>query len=172
MNAAKLVFIHLADDIPCVQLDAVEEFKGVISAVNGLDYKVVLVFLHVAGVIIEIKSDAHGTADFADTSRAFHIKLNGGSRVHGLPDFAAVLRQGHVLLLVNSLQLGVEAADHGVLKPVMNKGVRMSSGDVVGFLNADDYYQDNGVLETVPSLFLTNPSKVSGVLSIKKRITL
>ncbi len=35
----------------------------------------------------------------------------------------------------------------------MNKGVRMSSGDVVGFLNADDYYQDNGVLETIAGAF-------------------
>lgn len=29
----------------------------------------------------------------------------------------------------------------------------MSSGDVVGFLNADDYYQDNGVLETIARAF-------------------
>ena len=38
--------------------------------------------------------------------------------VHGLPDFAAVARQRHVLLLVDGLQLGVEAADHGVLETV------------------------------------------------------
>ena len=52
--------------------------------------------------------------------------------VHGLPDFAAVLRQGHVLLLVNSLQLGVEAADHGVLKPV-----GLDPGPVVDLVRRD-----------------------------------
>ncbi len=57
----------------------------------------------------------------------------------------------------------VEGRFHGRLKWIsepdngiydaMNKGVRMSSGDVVGFLNADDYYQDNGVLETIAGAF-------------------
>jgi glycosyltransferase len=31
----------------------------------------------------------------------------------------------------------------------MNKGFKMSSGDIVGTLNADDYYADNQVLERV-----------------------
>lgn len=56
-----------------------------------------------------------------------------------------------------------EARFHGRLKWVsepdngiydaMNKGVRMSSGDVIGFLNADDYYQDNRVLEAIAAAF-------------------
>ena len=46
----------------------------------------------------------------------------------------------------------ISEPDNGIYD-AMNKGVRMSSGDVVGFLNADDYYQDNGVLETIAGAF-------------------
>mgnify|MGYP001722121900 CR=1 len=46
-----------------------------------LNNKVILVFLHVTGVIIQIKSNAHGTADLADTACTLHIKLNGSGRV-------------------------------------------------------------------------------------------
>jgi glycosyltransferase involved in cell wall biosynthesis len=38
----------------------------------------------------------------------------------------------------------------------MNKGVRLASGDVIGFLNADDFYTD-GVLAEVGRLFADEP---------------
>ena len=31
----------------------------------------------------------------------------------------------------------------------VNKGIRMASGDVIGFLHGDDLYANNKVLETV-----------------------
>lgn len=34
----------------------------------------------------------------------------------------------------------------------MNKGISLATGDVIGFLNADDYYQDNKVLEEIAAV--------------------
>ena len=38
--------------------------------------------------------------------------------------------------------------DHGIYD-AMNKGIRLATGDVIGFLNADDMYPDTGVLTRV-----------------------
>lgn len=46
----------------------------------------------------------------------------------------------------------ISEPDNGIYD-AMNKGIRMSTGDVIGFLNADDYYQDNGVLKTIAEAF-------------------
>ena len=35
----------------------------------------------------------------------------------------------------------------------MNKGIAMASGDVIGILNADDLYADNGVVAKVAAVF-------------------
>lgn len=42
--------------------------------------------------------------------------------------------------------------DEGIYD-AMNKGVAIASGEVVGFLNADDFYADNSVLEQVANVF-------------------
>ncbi len=39
----------------------------------------------------------------------------------------------------------------------MNKGVNLASGDVIGFINSDDIYSDNQVLQRVSVLFSANP---------------
>ena len=39
----------------------------------------------------------------------------------------------------------------------MNKGIAMSTGDVIGFLNSDDYYFDNEVLHDIATAFKQNP---------------
>lgn len=46
----------------------------------------------------------------------------------------------------------ISEPDNGIYD-AMNKGIRMSTGDVIGFLNADDYYQDNGVLKAIAEAF-------------------
>ncbi len=35
----------------------------------------------------------------------------------------------------------------------MNKGIGFATGDIVGILNADDYFSDNGILEDVAAVF-------------------
>lgn len=42
----------------------------------------------------------------------------------------------------------VSEPDHGIYD-AMNKGLRLATGDVIGFLNADDVYADSGVLARV-----------------------
>lgn len=48
----------------------------------------------------------------------------------------------------------------------MNKGIALATGDVIGFLNADDYYQDNKVLEEIAAIFSqTDIDAIHGNLS-------
>ncbi|MCX6122122.1 MAG: glycosyltransferase family 2 protein [Ignavibacteriales bacterium] len=42
----------------------------------------------------------------------------------------------------------ISEPDNGVYY-AMNKGVKMATGDIIGFLNADDYYADNGVIQHI-----------------------
>lgn len=41
----------------------------------------------------------------------------------------------------------------------INKGIRMSTGDIIAYLNSDDMY-DNGALRKVSEFFMNNPSKM------------
>lgn len=47
----------------------------------------------------------------------------------------------------------ISEKDNGIYD-AMNKGIRMSTGDVVGILNSDDFYIDNGVVKEVVSTFI------------------
>lgn len=47
----------------------------------------------------------------------------------------------------------VSEQDHGIYD-AMNKGIAMATGDVIGTLNADDFYSDDHVLEDVAKVFL------------------
>ncbi len=47
----------------------------------------------------------------------------------------------------------ISEPDNGIYD-AMNKGLRLATGDVVGFLNADDFYATNDVLESVAECFL------------------
>jgi glycosyltransferase involved in cell wall biosynthesis len=68
-----------------------------------------------------------------------HIIVDGASRDATL---AVVATEGsHVAKVLSEKDKGIYDA--------MNKGVRLATGDVVGFLNADDFYKDSRVLERV-----------------------
>jgi glycosyltransferase involved in cell wall biosynthesis len=59
------------------------------------------------------------------------------------------------LAIINSYRGGLahvlSEPDHGIYD-AMNKGLALASGDVVAFLNADDFYNDESVLERVASV--------------------
>ncbi|MDD2336061.1 MAG: glycosyltransferase family 2 protein [Geobacteraceae bacterium] len=46
----------------------------------------------------------------------------------------------------------VSEPDNGIYD-AMNKGIKLATGDVIGILNADDFYADNNVLERVAKVF-------------------
>lgn len=52
----------------------------------------------------------------------------------------------------NDISVVVSEADMGIYD-AMNKGIAVASGDVVGILNADDIYENDGVLARVAKLF-------------------
>ncbi|MBK9162171.1 MAG: glycosyltransferase [Nitrosomonadales bacterium] len=72
-----------------------------------------------------------------------HIIIDGGS-TDGTTD---ILRKYD-----DRLDYWVSEKDAGIYD-AMNKGLALASGDVVGFLNADDFYADASVLEQVASAF-------------------
>ncbi len=65
-----------------------------------------------------------------------HIIIDGGSIDNTLEIVAA--EGAHVTKLISERDSGIYDA--------MNKGVRLATGDVVAFLNADDFYKNMGVL--------------------------
>ena len=76
-----------------------------------------------------------------------HIVVDGASS----DDTLAVIKDhcGRVACLVSE-------PDHGIYDG-MNKGLRLSSGEVIGFLNADDVYADTNVLARVAKTFEDDP---------------
>ena len=72
-----------------------------------------------------------------------HIIIDGGSTDRTL---AVVATAGaHVAKIVSEPDNGIYDA--------MNKGIALATGDVVGFINADDFYPDPTVLAVVASAF-------------------
>jgi glycosyltransferase involved in cell wall biosynthesis len=52
----------------------------------------------------------------------------------------------------------ISEKDHGIFD-AMNKGVALSTGEVIYFLNADDYFVDDRVLNDVASTFQEDPRR-------------
>jgi len=72
-----------------------------------------------------------------------HIVVDGGSRDNTLEVVAA--EGQHVAKLVSEKDKGIYDA--------MNKGIALASGEVVGFINADDFYASTSVLTDVAAAF-------------------
>ena len=65
------------------------------------------------------------------------------------------------LTLLNSkkdqLSILVSESDDGIYD-AMNKGIKLAKGDIIGFLNSDDFYANNEVISKVVSEFKKEPS--------------
>jgi len=78
-------------------------------------------------------------------SNVEHIIIDGGS-TDGTLDIIA--NQGlHVFKVISEKDEGIYDA--------MNKGIQHATGDVIAFINADDYYKDANVLAKVAFFMLT-----------------
>lgn len=64
-----------------------------------------------------------------------HIVVDGGST-----DGTAEIIERHG----DKIACFIPGPDHGIYDG-MNKGIERATGDVIGFLNSDDYYSDNSV---------------------------
>lgn len=77
-----------------------------------------------------------------------HVVIDGGSR-DGTVDLLRV-RKNQLGVLVSEPDLGIYDA--------LNKGIARASGDVVGFLHADDLYAHRDVLAHVAAAFQADPA--------------
>ncbi|MCB0640993.1 MAG: glycosyltransferase, partial [Phaeodactylibacter sp.] len=76
------------------------------------------------------------------------------------PDIEYIIIDGHstdeTLAIIQSYG---DQVNHLVSEPdagiydAMNKGLQVATGDVIGILNSDDFYADNGVVERVMAIF-------------------
>jgi len=71
-----------------------------------------------------------------------HVVVDGASKDQTM----AIVRQfPHVAVTVSEPDRGIYDA--------MNKGIRLATGDVIGFINADDFYADDEALASVMRVF-------------------
>lgn len=78
-----------------------------------------------------------------------HIVVDGGSTDNTLSLIRNAAELNPHLRLISGQDTGISDA--------MNKGLAMTTGDVVAFLHADDYYPDKRVLEMVAVIFSEKP---------------
>ena len=72
-----------------------------------------------------------------------HIIVDGGSKDETLAVVATEVMRNHTIVSEN---------DKGIYD-AMNKGIALATGDVIGFINADDFYPNPDVLATVAAAF-------------------
>ena len=70
-----------------------------------------------------------------------------------------------------SIKTIISSPDKGIYD-AMNKGVELSSGDVVGILNSDDIYENNKVLTLVNDAFTSDIDAVYGDIEYVDRLNL
>jgi glycosyltransferase involved in cell wall biosynthesis len=75
-----------------------------------------------------------------------HIVVDGASTDGTLEIIAC--QGSHIARLISE-------PDHGIYD-AMNKGLRLAKGEIIGFLNADDIYMDERVLERVTGIMARN----------------
>lgn len=102
-------------------------------------------------IITAVKNGAETIGDCIDSVRrqtypAEHIIIDGVST-----DGTKEIIKKHK----NSISKIISEPDHGIYD-ALNKGIKLATGDVIGFLHCDDIYAHEGVLERVVETFQKN----------------
>lgn len=82
-----------------------------------------------------------------DYSNIEYIIVDGGSS----DDTLNIIRK-----YKNSIDVMISEPDRGIYD-AMNKGIQSSSGDIICFLNSDDFYENPNVISDVVDQFKSNP---------------
>ena len=97
---------------------------------------------------VSVLTDCLNSVDSQSHKNIEHIVIDGAST-------------DGTLSLLNSkkdqLSILVSESDDGIYD-AMNKGIKLAKGDIVGFLNSDDFYVNNEVISKVVSEFKKEPS--------------
>ena len=93
----------------------------------------------IGGTLAAVSSQA-----YPDTE---HVIVDGGSTDGTVDKVRTRVRESDVL---------VSEPDEG-LYDAMNKGVARATGDIVGILNSDDFYESEDVISSVVRVFAENP---------------
>ena len=72
-----------------------------------------------------------------------HIIMDGGS-IDGTLEVIRKFKKKNLILFTSS--------DKGIYE-ALNKGINLSSGEIIGILHSDDFYKDNKVLKTIAETF-------------------
>lgn len=87
--------------------------------------------------------DAINSVAQQDYDNIEHIVIDGNSS-----DGTQKVLEKHV----DKLGFWISEPDHGIYD-AMNKGIKKSTGDVIGILNSDDFYFDNHVISKISEAF-------------------
>lgn len=81
-----------------------------------------------------------------------HIVVDGGSTDGTAEILKNYLKMGQISILVSEKDKGIYDA--------MNKGIKLATGDIVAFLNSDDWYEKNTIEDSVNAI-IENDSEYS-----------
>lgn len=119
--------------------DRLQEIKILISSEETLKVSVITVVFDKKSFIADaINSVLHQTYPYIE-----YIVVDGGSRDGSLEIINSFGNRIHQV---------ISEPDEGIYD-AMNKGITLATGDVVGFLNADDFYTDKNVVKEMVEAF-------------------
>ena len=115
-----------------------------ISGLNNLKVSIITVTLNSS----EFLNDCLESVKSQTYNNIEHIIIDGGSTDKTLSILEA--RKKELSIIISSKDKGIYDA--------MNKGIKLATGDIIGFLNSDDFYKNNNILTKVENIFSENPS--------------
>ena len=81
LNTAQLLLTNSTDHITSINFDTIQKLYRIITTINRLYYKVIMIFFHAVRLIIEVKSNSYCLSNFPNSRSTFIVKLNGCSRI-------------------------------------------------------------------------------------------